>query len=391
MHVTRAARDEDRWSARFAALALLSTLFSLCIAPSGCTTTGGEPASPAVLNHSADLDDGPAEEAWVFQGVTGQLIRTPNYRIHLTTDNRLLVERFPAFMEDLLAHYRVALAPLPAPPGRMDSFLFADRFQWEAFTQELMGSRASRYLQIQRGGYATGGRAVFWDIGLYDTFAIAAHEGWHQYTQKTFAESLPVWLEEGIATYMEGHRFQDGAASLQPWTNWERFDQLRRAYYSDRLMPLSELLTAQPEYMLAAGEWETQPDEGDDRGSRRTRGRRPGPPVLVYYAQVWALTHFLHEGEDGKYRERLRMLLLDAAEGRVRDRVAASLRTRRSEPPSGRAPLPEMSDSAAAVFHVYFSDDPAAIQVEYEAFVAKAVAPGSRQLIFQGKSPVAGE
>src|SRR5690606_28941593 len=137
----------------------------------------------------------------------------------------------------------------------------------------------------------------------YDTLAIAAHEGWHQYTQQTFKHQLPVWLEEGIATYMEGfRRNDDGVLVFTPAANRERQETLRRAVRRGHLIPLNDLLTRTPQSFLGS--------------SKET--------LLVYYAQVWALTNFLAEGENGRYRAALAEVLTDAAEGRLVGRLAAS-------------------------------------------------------------------
>lgn len=314
---------------------------------------------PAVVGVSGEEDVG--VETWEFAGARGRIIRTPNYRVHSTTEGEELLLRFPLFVEAALEHYRLAIVELPAPDRRLDTFVFATREQWLAFTEQLMGSRAGQYSQIRRGGYATGGRAVFWDIGLFDTMAIAAHEGWHQYTQRTFRDSLPVWLEEGIGTFMEGHRWRGRTPEFLPWSNPERFDQLRRAYFRDQLITLSELLESRPEEML---------------GGRNT-------DVLNYYAQVWALIHFLNEGEKGKYRERLQTLLLDASKGQVRQRVSATVR-KRDQGGSRQA----IAAGNAALFHVYFNDDLEAAQREYRAFIGQIVSSGSRQLMLQGRSPI---
>jgi len=345
-------RRPDDWKTRLIALAAAALL-----AMAGCTASSS--VRPTVLGVSGEDDAG--VETWEFAGESGRIIRTANYRIHSTTSSNEMLLRFPVFVEAALEHYRRCIVELPAPDRRLDSFVFADRPQWLAFTEQLMGSRASQYAQIRRGGYSTGGRAVFWDIGLFDTMAIAAHEGWHQYTQRTFADSLPVWLEEGLGTFMEGHRWRGRTPEFMPWSNPERFDQLRRAYYRDQLIPLSELLESRPEEML---------------GGRNT-------DVLNYYAQVWALVHFLNEGERGKYHDRLQTLLLDASKGQIRQRVSATMRKREQS-----GPRQVIAAGNAALFHVYFNDDLEAAQREYRSFIGQIVSSGSRQLMLQGRSPI---
>jgi hypothetical protein len=323
---------------------------------SGCATSS---VSPTVLSVAGEVED-TGVETWEFAGIPGTITRTANYRIHTTSSSDEMALRFPDFVEAALQHYRTVIVDLPAPDRRLDSFVFANRQQWLTFTEQLMGDRAAQYAQIRRGGYSTGGRAVFWDIGLFDTMAIAAHEGWHQYTQRTFKDSLPVWMEEGLGTFMEGHRWRGRTPTFMPWSNPERFDQLRRAYYRDQLIPLAELLESRPEDML---------------GGRNS-------DVLNYYAQVWALVHFLNEGEKGKYHERLQTMLLDASKGQIRQRVSATLRMR-----AHQAPLNAMEGNAV-LFAVYFSDNFEAAQREYRSFVGQIVASGARQLMLQGRSPI---
>ncbi len=341
-----------RWPAALA----LSLCAALVTAP-GCSNA--PTVRPTVLGSVGEEDTG--VETWEFAGVPGTITRTPNYRIHTTADSQEMALRFPEFVEAALSHYRTVIVDLPAPERRLDTFVFANRQQWVAFTEQLMGDRAAQYSQIRRGGYSTGGRAVFWDIGLFDTMAIAAHEGWHQYTQRTFKDALPVWMEEGLGTFMEGHRWRGRTPEFLPWSNPERFDQLRRAYYRDQLIPVGKLLEARPEDML---------------GGRNT-------DVLNYYAQVWALMHFLNEGEKGKYHERLQTMLLDASKGQIRQRVSASMRKRAQ---SGSQPVE--SEGNVALFQVYFNDDVEAVQREYRSFVGQIVASGARQMMLQGRSPI---
>jgi hypothetical protein len=107
-----------------------------------------------------------------------------------------------------------------------------------------------------------------------------------------------------------------------------------------------------------------------------------GDGMLTYYAQVWALTHFLREGDGGRHRDPLRTLLLHASQGQMRQtmvnrvgdaQAAAALRERRG----------------ATVFRAYFGDDFSATSAAYDAFIARLVEPGSRGPIAEGKSPFA--
>ena len=327
---------------------------------SGCASP--QFVSPTVLAENKAKNVVLSVDDWSYAGRDGQVIRTEHYRIYTTATDHGLRSQSPAFLELAFAQYTTALADLPAPTMKLDTYLLDSRWQWTRLTKQLMGDRAELYLRIGRGGYAAAGRAVLYDIGPRDTLSIAAHEGWHQYTQRAFRSRLPVWLEEGVATYMEGFRSDRNdprTKRMLPWANTERFDQLRGARARGETLKLTALLDATPESLIAV----------------TTEG------TLTYYAQVWALTHFLHEGEDGKYRHGLRQLLIDAAEGHVSRTVRDAL-----GPAQARALTPDRLSKA--VFRTYFSDDLATVEREFEQFMTRVVRTGSRDLIVRGQSPL---
>ena len=269
----------------------------------------------------------------------------------------------PDFLELALGHYTTALATLPTPDLKLDTFLMADRSQWASLTRQVMGDQATSYLRIQRGGFASGGRALLFTIGHRDTLAIAAHEGWHQYTQRTFRQELPLWLEEGVAAYMEGFVANPEHPELpifKGWANPERFEQLVAAAKSGRLMPMTRLLELGTSELLNA--------DTDD--------------ALTYYAQVWALVHFLKEGRNGTRAEALSNALRDAAAGRLRETIDQKLG-------SGASQLLIRERRGAETFAAYFDPDLAAAARDYDDFVTAIVTRGSKDRIVAGLSPLA--
>ncbi len=357
----------------------IALLAGACASSPTASTHAAQPPSPSVTS-TAGTNSGVVKPArpgslpafpstpWAFEDKTGQLITTPHYRLYTTTDQPMILERMPAFLEAALAHYRSSLSDLPEPPAALESYLLANRPQWARVTQRLMGTRAEPFLRIQRGGFATQGQAVLYDVGIRDTFSLAAHEGWHQYTQRTFQAPLPTWLEEGIASYMEGFRWdpKTSEAIFQPWNNLERFEQLRQTHAAGQLMSIRELLSTSPQQLLGAGRLK---QSGADA-------------ALTYYAQVWSLVHFLREGADGKYRERFASLLNDAAKGTLNDRLTAA----------GAADLTRsymLPRRGVDFLRATMGADMAQFQSEYEAFVDRLVAPGAKQKVVAGESPIA--
>lgn len=298
---------------------------------------------------------------WTFETFKGEVIETTTYRILTTVKPGLLLDRLPAFVEGAAAAYTRSFGVLPAPREKLETYVMATRPQWARLTQSLMRERASVYLRIQRGGYAADGRGVYFDIGIQDTLAIAAHEGWHQYTQTTFREHIPIWLEEGIAAYMEGYRWDslENRAVFLGWSNVERYDALRAAREQGKLMTLEALLVSEPSTML-------------DRAS--------GDP-LVYYAQVWALVHWLREGDGGGHRRALEQLLSDAATGGMN----AAVRAR-----TGTGSTVARRVRSVSTFQAYFDDDLASASRSYRLFIDRITRPGAKDLIVLGRSPLSG-
>lgn len=307
-----------------------------------------------------------AVEPWTFGDSAGRVVRTDHFNIHTTAYSAIITGRLPAFLESALDHYTTALVALPSPTARLDTFVMGGRQEWANLTLRDLGERGRPLLQIQRGGFALDGRAYLFDIGAADTMAIAAHEGWHQYTQRTFVERLPLWAEEGLATYMEGHRWRGASVEFAPWANTERFDRLRDAVARNELLSLDDLLSGTTAKVLSGG----------------------GDSATAYYAQVWAFIHFLNEGSGGAYRASLQRMIADAAAGRLGSTVVLATRQRAGDHQSSALLIAR--SFGPQVFRAYFGKDPAVVDAEFRAFVKQIVSTGSRQAVNDGRSPIDG-
>ncbi len=351
---------------RYGSLAAIAA--GLTIAVAGCDSSTSHHASapeyrlresPMVVDLAADstsdndetLNNPTVEiEPWRFGAFRGQVIETENYRIHTTIDRAWAREDLPRFVEAALAHYTTALGELPMPNGELETYMFATRDQWADKAAELLPGQAAAYRNLGRGGLSTGGVALLYFIDYYDrprdTFAIAAHEGWHQYTQTTFEHQMPVWIEEGVAAYMEGfHVARDGAFIFDPARNYERRRTLRRAVMHERLISLQEMVNRSPASFLQAGKED----------------------LLVYYAQGWAMVRFLVEGEGRRYAQAFHRLLIDAAEGRL---VGELLEFSPRSVSLRRASL-AAAGSGDTVVRVYFNANIAEFESQYRAFITK--------------------
>lgn len=360
-----------RSTAPFYPHALLTfSAVAACFLLHACTASQVPRTAPAVLPGAAAPVAAPVSviesiEPWSFQGTPGRLIRTRWYRFFTTETDPILLDPFPEFLERCLHRYTTEFGPLPHPPMPLDTFLMADRRQWMRLTRQMMGDHAATYLLIERGGFSSGGRALLWTIGRQDTLAIAAHEGWHQYTQRTFRDELPTWLEEGIGVYMEGLIIEHARPLVvrpSGWANLERYDHLARAAATADLMPLASLLSSAPGPLLHGG----------------------ADAALTYYAQVWALILFLLEHDGGVHRQSLHALLVDAAAGRLVS-LRAHTQADDAQPADARH---DTAHPACEVFHRFFDHDLARAEQQYVQFVMAIVQDGNRRHIAAGRSPL---
>lgn len=233
----------------------------------------------------------------------GERIITRNYEILTTAQHLPVADSLPLFLEASLARHRTFAGSslgspnLPPPPGRMQVFFFADREDWALFTRATVDASANPLLAIEVGGYAAGGRAVLFALPpQLDrlTLKIAAHEGWHQYVQRTFREPLPTWADELIAVMAEGFLIDaEGRYRFEPLLNPERMSQLEVVLNEGRWRPLEDILSSDPTQLLG-----TAPTQAVD-----------------YYAQLWALGVYL--ALEPQRWSGIERLLRDAARGRM--------------------------------------------------------------------------
>ncbi len=313
-----------------------------------------------------ELDASPvvSRREWRWNSVEGLEVDTAHWRVRTSIRNSSLLATLPGFYEAALRNYRIGLVPLPAPPRRLESCILGNREEWARFTEYRLGPDAAPYLRMGRGGFTSGGEAVLYDIGYRDTLTIAAHEGWHQYSQTTLRNALPVWLEEGIACFMEGFRLMPGAKEpvFLPWRNTERYTELRNTIRRRTPYPLREVLEGSPQSFLE-------------------RGR---DAQLAYYAHVWALVHFLRDGCEGRYRPGLERLLDDAVKGKVLERIAASP----AIPDARGRRLAGEAKAGVWLVLVYFDQDFQGFAESYERFIRAIVDSNAWDRLSRGESPL---
>jgi hypothetical protein len=230
---------------------------------------------------------------WSTPTGVGRTIRTPHYLVHTTITDPQIEARLGQLMEGCLEQYE-KLAPAVQISARpMECYIFGTREQWAAFTRHATGVDAPIYLRVNRGGYTIDDWYACYDIGEVGTFAVAAHEGWHQFVGRHFREPIPPFLEEGIgSTFQNVHWVNDlprWNLSIDPM----RVQRLRNVLERKLVIPLDQLAK------MHAGEV-----------VKMSRDR-----IEAFYTETWAFARFLAEGENGKYLPGFQSLLNDAALG----------------------------------------------------------------------------
>ncbi|MCE9618859.1 MAG: DUF1570 domain-containing protein [Planctomycetes bacterium] len=346
---------------------LLSALLGAGCASAPSPTRAADKAPPEV--HPGSVTDAGAaapitKENWSEGGSNGMLVRTPHYQLRLSLRDQAFGERMPQFMECCFQTYGSALCPINFPETPLEMYIFSEKSAWENWTRKRLGRDAEMYIGLGKGGYTTDAVSVLYDIGRFDTQTIAAHEGWHQFSQRALQHPLPNWLEEGIACYMEGTRLSrdGGPSTFKPWRNFERWSELRRSLRAGQLIPLGDLLDGSPQDFLRDGK----------------------NSLLTYYAEVWALVQFLQDGEGGKYREKLSQVVQDAASGKLAGRLASSPAIVGK---SGRERAIQLRSGNAVVLE-YFNPDFATFRDEFDTFVKAITERSAGDKIARGEFPL---
>lgn len=275
----------------------------------------------------------------------GIRLRTTHFDLRITATDEILREYLGAFMETAFCEYEQMAPPARTLDKRLVIYLFDTRNEWADFTRQRFPHQASTYLHILSGGYTdyASATAVAFDLKRDHTLALLAHEGMHQYFSRCFPRPIAPWLNEGLACQWEAFDLDGPYPIFNPRMNFSRRNHLREALAEDgALIPLRQLLRM--DAGMAVREIETS--------------------VRTYYAQVWSMVLYLREGDDGKYTERLQLLLHDLGSDASLEKMRAY---REAHPEAAR-------DSAGELlFKTYITDDLDTFAFEYREFARRLV------------------
>lgn len=273
---------------------------------------------------------------WPLKQFKGFVVETEHYLIHTTVDDPMLHRACAALVEGQYERFSADLKLVPKL--KMKGYIFANRLQWEAFTNATMGPRAKDYLRIRDGGYSAKNICAMYYLGRYPTLSVLGHEVFHQYLNCATDQPIPAWLNEGLSCYYEAHEWDQTTPLFTPQKNTFRRETLADAVQAGRLFPLKALLATH------AGEV-----------SKLSQAK-----VGTYYSQVWALMRFLREGEDGTYAQPLRTLLDELGTRDMKTRVSGYLAVTAGSRDMG---------FGEAVFRVYITEELDRFEQAFTAYV----------------------
>jgi hypothetical protein len=291
-----------------------------------------------------------AVRAWNNDYGPGLKLTTAHYEIFTTLLKPTSLARISGFIESAYKAYNLQLPEPIETQNRFVIYLFADRRQWEDFTNNFAGEQAEIFCRIRAGAYCHNGACVAYDIGSERTFSVLAHEGWHQFSSRHFKFRLPSWLDEGIAMLFETQANEDVAFSFDPSKNNYRLDALKKTMSKGKMLSLRDLIATTPGDVLATDQTEA---------------------VTGFYSQSYALIRFLREAEGGKRLGDYYRLLADGLRGSwPLDDESKEIAADRNIPRS----IIWNQHVSLVLFQKYIGDDFEPVEKEYRAFCRQIVA-----------------
>jgi hypothetical protein len=291
-----------------------------------------------------------AVEVWNNEYGPGLKLTTDHYEIFTTLLDASVLQRSTKLIESAYTAYNHQLPEPVETKIKFIIYLFADRRQWEDFTNNFAGEQAEIFSRIKAGAYCHNGACVAYDIGNERTFSVLAHEGWHQFSGRHFKFRLPSWLDEGVAMLFETRAAEDGIFDFVPAKNTYRLNALKKTLSRNQMLPLSKLIATTPGDVLATDQAEA---------------------VMGFYSQSYALIRFLREAGGGKRLDDYRRLLADGLRGNwPLDEVSKKIAADRNIPRN----ILWNHLVSLVLFHEYIGDDYEPVEKEYLAFCRQIVA-----------------
>ena len=252
-----------------------------------------------------------------LQEVPGAPASTTHFEIYTDVADAKTIVNIGQNLESTYAVIARALARTGKTLPENDKtavFVYGSRGSFNAFRRQL-GIPGESFVGLY---FPTGVLAFTMEVDTIGALRSAMiHEATHAYLgalSRAGRIDLPLWLNEGFATYVDHSEVKDGDMILGSRAGWSsyiaggtRFHEtslakvgaktIRAAAKKNQLIPTERLLRAGPDEFY-------------------------GEKAPLYYAQAWALVHFLIHGQEGWDTERFPSVIQRVVEGQpARDAV----------------------------------------------------------------------
>jgi hypothetical protein len=259
----------------------LTGLLACLVACSVASTAHAQRAPRGAATGAGTRIDADREAARAFYQRAGREFRTEHYRIlsDLGPDD---TRAYGAHLDLLYEEYARRLAGLPQQAPEVPFVLmFAQQSDYLATLRSEYGINAAgsggMFFVSPRGAAL----AFFTErLPRSRVLHVVQHEGFHQYAHSRFANTLPMWVNEGLAEFfgeavvVEG-RVVVGQASPGPVA------AIRAAIEAGTTVPFLRMLTMTPD------EWNENVRSGD---------------AAIQYMQAWSMVQFLGWAEGGRHQ-----------------------------------------------------------------------------------------
>ncbi|OXU14361.1 hypothetical protein [Sedimentisphaera salicampi] len=291
----------------------------------------------------------------------GIVITTEHYAVHSTLKDFLLTRRIPLFLETLHSRFQEVSGISTVSRRPSDVYLFAEREQWELFTEGFTAEYWPYFKNIKNGAFYHNGVCAAYNLGLNKTLSLLAHECWHQFSRRHFRYQLPAWIDEGMAMSFEGVRFTDGGFDFNPKYNKLRIQGLSKAAADNYEISFTELLKINPTSLF----------------------KEPNPErTNAYYSKLYSFIRFLREYDKENYASKLFSLIQDGAEGKwdISRNILVNLEDR-----NVTLNTAVNRKAGVAVFEEYFGSNYEKMEKQYQTFSYSLITKGGKKSSAKGE------
>ncbi len=249
------------------------------IALAASLTTATVAASPPTV---AARVAATASSASTPQAPDSYTIRSKHYEIasNLTRDE---LRDFATHMDAVFTAFDSMFSSFRTKNAkRVRLFLWADREDYIAHGLTLgVNLSASGGVFFRRGGEA-GLSTWVRDRPINSVHEVLQHEGLHQFAHLRFGDTLPLWVNEGLAVYFQEAPLVRGKL-MNGVVPRHRVEEIRAGVESGLAFGFDEIIG------ITSQQWWNVMNQQPHRAS-------------IMYTQSWSLIHFLIHADGGKYR-----------------------------------------------------------------------------------------